>query len=43
VPMVPMYDRIAINSVSDNVKGVQPSVFGSISGLVWNTADWSIA
>jgi peptide/nickel transport system substrate-binding protein len=42
VPMVPMYDRIAINSISDNVKGVNPSVFGSISGLVWNTADWSI-
>ncbi|HET7092872.1 MAG TPA: ABC transporter substrate-binding protein, partial [Thermomicrobiales bacterium] len=42
-PMIPMYDRVAINSVSDRVKGVNPSVFGSVSGLVWNTADWSIS
>jgi peptide/nickel transport system substrate-binding protein len=41
-PMIPMYDRVAINSISDRVKGVNPSVFGSVSGLVWNTADWSI-
>jgi peptide/nickel transport system substrate-binding protein len=43
VPMIPMYDRIAINSIADNVLGVNQSVFGSISGLVWNTADWSLA
>jgi peptide/nickel transport system substrate-binding protein len=42
-PMIPMYDRVAINSISDNVLGVNQSVFGSISGLVWNTADWSLA
>jgi hypothetical protein len=41
--MIPMYDRVAINSISDNVLGVNQSVFGSISGLVWNTADWSLA
>lgn len=42
-PMIPMYDRVGIHSISDRVKGVQPSLFGSVSGLVWNTADWSIA
>jgi peptide/nickel transport system substrate-binding protein len=42
-PMIPMYDRVAINSIADNVLGVNQSVFGSISGLVWNTADWSLA
>jgi hypothetical protein len=40
--MIPMYDRVVINTVSDRVKGVQMSPFGSITGLVWNTADWSI-
>ena len=43
VPMIPMYDRVVINSVADSVKGVQVSPFGSISGLVWNIEDWSIA
>jgi peptide/nickel transport system substrate-binding protein len=42
-PMIPMYDRVGIHSISDRVKGVQPSLFGSVSGLVWNTADWSIS
>lgn len=41
-PMIPMFDRVGIHSISDRVKGVQPSLFGSVSGLVWNTADWSI-
>ena len=26
----------------DRVKGASVSPFGSISGLMWNTADWSI-
>jgi peptide/nickel transport system substrate-binding protein len=43
VPMIPMYDRVTINSVSERVKGVQVSPFGSITGLVWNVADWSIS
>ncbi|MFN8593321.1 MAG: peptide ABC transporter substrate-binding protein [Thermomicrobiales bacterium] len=43
VPMVPMYDRVAINSISDQLKGVNMSPFGSITGLVWNVQDWSIA
>ena len=42
VPMIPMYDRVVINSISDRVKGASVSPFGSISGLMWNTADWSI-
>jgi peptide/nickel transport system substrate-binding protein len=42
VPMVPMYDRVVINTVSDRVKGVAVSPFGSITGLVWNVEDWSI-
>jgi peptide/nickel transport system substrate-binding protein len=42
IPMVPMYDRVSINSISKRMQGVAPSTFGSISGLVWNTADWSI-
>jgi peptide/nickel transport system substrate-binding protein len=42
VPMIPMYDRVVINSIAENVKGVQSSPFGSISGLVWNVEDWSI-
>ena len=42
VPMIPMYDRVVINSIADNVKGVQSSPFGSISGLVWNVEDWSV-
>ena len=43
VPMIPMYDRVVINSISDNVKGASVSPFGSISGLMWNTADWSVS
>ncbi|MBA2597525.1 MAG: peptide ABC transporter substrate-binding protein [Chloroflexia bacterium] len=42
VPMIPMYDRVTINSVSDRVKGIQMSPFGAITGLVWNIADWSM-
>jgi peptide/nickel transport system substrate-binding protein len=42
VPMIPMYDRVLINSISDRVKGATVSPFGSISGLMWNTVDWSI-
>jgi peptide/nickel transport system substrate-binding protein len=43
VPMIPMYDRVGINSVSETVLGVEPSVFGSVSGLVWNVENWSLA
>jgi peptide/nickel transport system substrate-binding protein len=43
VPMIPMYGRVGIHSISDRVQGVQPSTFGSVSGLVWNAQDWSIA
>ena len=42
VPMIPMYDRVTINSVSDRVQGIQMSPFGAITGLVWNVADWSM-
>jgi ABC-type transport system substrate-binding protein len=42
VPMIPMYDRVVINSIADTVKGVSSSPFGSISGLVWNVEDWSV-
>jgi peptide/nickel transport system substrate-binding protein len=42
VPMVPMYDRVTINSVSERVKGVEMSPFGAITGLVWNVENWSI-
>jgi hypothetical protein len=40
--MIPMYDRVVINSISDRVKGASVSPFGSISGLMWDTANWSI-
>ncbi|MFT4038047.1 MAG: peptide ABC transporter substrate-binding protein [Thermomicrobiales bacterium] len=43
VPMIPMYDRVVINSIADAVKGVNSSPFGSISGLVWNVEDWSVS
>ena len=42
VPMIPMYDRVVINSISDRVQGATVSPFGSISGLMWNVADWSM-
>jgi peptide/nickel transport system substrate-binding protein len=40
-PMIPLYDRVVINSVSGRVHGVNPINFGSITGLVWNTHEWS--
>jgi len=40
-PMIPLYDRLVINSVSNRVHGVNPINFGSITGLVWNTHEWS--
>ena len=41
VPMIPMYDRVA--STRSAIPSRAPaSPFGSISGLIWNTADWSI-
>ena len=43
VPMIPMYDRVVINSISDRVQGATVSPFGSISGLMWNVVDWSIS
>ena len=42
-PMIPLYDRLVINSVSSRVQGVNPINFGSITGLVWNTHEWSAA
>jgi peptide/nickel transport system substrate-binding protein len=39
-PMVPLYDRVSINSVHKRVHGVDPINFGSISGVVWNTDEW---
>ncbi len=41
-PMIPLYDRVTINSVSSRVHGVNPINFGSVTGLVWNTHEWSI-
>jgi peptide/nickel transport system substrate-binding protein len=41
-PMIPLYDRLVINSVSSRVHGVKPINFGSITGLVWNTSEWSV-
>jgi peptide/nickel transport system substrate-binding protein len=41
-PTIPLYDRVTINSVSGRVRGVNPISFGSVSGLVWNTHEWSV-
>jgi len=40
VPMIPMYDRASINTVSSRLRGVRPINFGGISGIVWNTNEW---
>jgi peptide/nickel transport system substrate-binding protein len=40
VPMIPMYDRATINSVNKRVHGVNPTDFGGITGLMWNTYEW---
>jgi peptide/nickel transport system substrate-binding protein len=39
-PMVPLYDRVTINTVNKRVHGVEPINWGSITGLVWNTNEW---
>lgn len=43
VPMIPMYDRVSIHSVSERVKGFNPSPFGGVTGVIWNVQDWSIS
>ena len=34
---------LAEKEIAETVKGVHSSPFGSISGLVWNVEDWSMA
>ena len=40
LPMIPMYDRATINTVNKRVHGVNPTNFGSITGMMWNTYEW---
>jgi peptide/nickel transport system substrate-binding protein len=40
LPMIPMYDRSTINTVNRRVHGVNPTDFGGITGVMWNTSEW---
>jgi peptide/nickel transport system substrate-binding protein len=40
LPMIPMYDRSIINTVNRRAHGVNPTDFGGITGVMWNTNEW---
>jgi peptide/nickel transport system substrate-binding protein len=42
-PILPMYDRVSIHTFSKKIQGVKPIMPGGISGLMWNTSEWSKA
>ena len=41
--IMPMYQKLVVNTVSKRVRGVKTIDFGSVTSIVWNTHEWWVA
>jgi peptide/nickel transport system substrate-binding protein len=41
--ILPMYDRLVVNTVNRRIRGLKTIDFGSVTSIVWNTHEWWVA